>query len=178
MEGAWRGRRPTRRPLALLLLAAFLVRLPLIPLLGHGDDLYLIKGWALVIDHYGLDDVFALAKVDYIGYAYVLWLIDRIHGLFPLPLDSNSPLFHFLVKLPGPLADLGVTAVLYWLVRRLLTERPDLLARSLAGGLQRLPLLGSARLSLPEKGAIAAAALYAFNPAVIYDSAYWGQIDS
>src|SRR5207245_5307834 len=36
----------------------------------------------------------------------------------------------------------------------------------------------SARITTSDKAALIAAALWAFNPAAIYESAYWGQIDS
>ena len=66
------------------------------------------------------------------------------------------------MKIPGIFADIGVAWLLFVIGRRW-------------GG----ELLSRARLDVPpETVGLTAAAVYLFNPGVIFDSAVWGQVDS
>jgi predicted membrane-bound dolichyl-phosphate-mannose-protein mannosyltransferase len=94
------------------------------------------------------------------GYLYVLWLLGTIgHLLAPLVgQDATGG----LVKIPGIAADIGVAWLLFVMGRRW-------------GG----ELVSRARLDVaPETVGLTAAAVYLFNPGVIFDSAVWGQVDS
>ncbi len=82
------------------------------------------------------------------GYMYVLWVVGGIANLFRLTLDSRA--FTLLVKLPAIAADILCGLVLY---------------RMLKG-------------PYGARKAIVLSALYLFNPAVLVNSAAWGQIDA
>jgi len=75
-----------------------------------------------------------------------------------------------LIKLPAVLADLAVTLLLFLTLFRRKPHASHVEARSLAADQSWLAVLSS-----PP---VAVAALWALNPAVIYVSAYWGQVDS
>jgi Gpi18-like mannosyltransferase len=92
------------------------------------------------------------------GYIYVFWLTSAIqHAFFE---GAGVTLVHFLYRFPPVLCDLVTTALIYWFVLRAYRARVD----------------------DPEDGAPTwaglAAACYAFNPAIIFNSAAWGQTDS
>lgn len=111
--------------------------------------------------HFYATDVFA----DYApGYVYVLWLIASLkHVLVP---DAGLGVVHFLYRLPALFCDLAITAVIFITLRDAERSRgAEEMAEGEHGG--RWPLL-----------AIVGAACYALNPAVIINSAVWGQIDS
>ncbi|ACM18689.1 membrane protein [Geotalea daltonii FRC-32] len=82
------------------------------------------------------------------GYMYVLFLIGKLKELLDLP-DGGSG-FLALIKLPAIIADMLTTFLLYRL----------------------------ANLRFGKKAALAVALMYGFNPAVILDSAVWGQVDA
>jgi dolichyl-phosphate-mannose-protein mannosyltransferase len=99
-------------------------------------------------------DVFA----DYApGYVYVMGLTAAIkNGLFP---DAGVGTYHFLYRLPPVLCDLVTAAVIFNLVVWAGRERQA---------------TDDARYGL----ALLAAASHAFSPAIIFNSAIWGQIDA
>src|SRR6185312_1373109 len=84
------------------------------------------------------------------GYFYILAAVGHLWESVFRSFDSQLAILRALVKMPAILADLGVGALLYAIARRY------------------------ASVGI----AIGAAALYLFNPAVIYNSALWGQVDS
>ncbi|MEZ4647754.1 MAG: hypothetical protein R3E97_03035 [Candidatus Eisenbacteria bacterium] len=187
------------RPAFLIgLLAAVLLRLALGFLPGYGPDIVQMKSWALMSAREGVSSVFETTTYDYpplfillirpIGEAYlslhpefetadvrrgdgdilafrtkddVIYRhgalrpgVRAAHPMLPLPGDR---LFTFLIKLPGLLFDLVIAALLHSLVGN----------RS-AGG--------TARRSV-ESGRVVAL-LWLLNPAVLWDTAYWGLPDS
>ena len=91
------------------------------------------------------------------GYMYVLWVIGGI-GAWLKPILGGVDVSAGLVKVPGMLADIGVGWLIFAYARRF--------------GDGWLGRLSGERLGL------VAAALYLFNPASIFNSAVWGQIDS
>lgn len=85
-------------------------------------------------------------RTDYMpGYLYVLYLLGNVKSLFHL--DNTTYLY--LLKLPGILADLVLSSVVYLV-------------------LLKFKNLKSARLGL---------VMICLNPALIFNSAVWGQID-
>jgi len=100
-----------------------------------------------------------------------------MHGPFIEESAATDDTLSRLVKLPGILGDLAVVAAIFWVSRRPFEQLPAD-AHTPLKLMDRLPLLGRARIATADKAALLAASLWAFNPAVIYDSAYWGQIDS
>jgi Gpi18-like mannosyltransferase len=156
----WVGTRPATqggadsrggRWLFLLLIAALLARTALAATAkGYAADISTFSAWA----SHAAEGLTAFYSPGYFadyppGYIYVLWLIGKLRILAGL--DFGTPLFMVLLKLPAMLADCATAWLLYRLARR---------------------------RKMPGAGAVALAALYAFNPAVILDSAIWGQVDS
>jgi len=136
--------------LALLLAAAALLRIALAATTrGYDADIGTFSAWAGHAAE-GLTSFYSPGYfADYPpGYIYPLWLIGKLR--LALGVGFDSPIFLVLLKLPAILADCATAGLLFLLGKR----------------------HGNSGTSL------ALAALYAFNPAVILDSAVWGQVDS
>src|SRR5262249_40449574 len=118
---------------------------------GFETDVRTFEAWAISAHDNGLANFYAKTGfADYPpGYFYILGLIGAIWAPFRAH-DPTYSLLGVLVKMPAILADLGVGAFLFTLGRRFA-----------APGI-----------------AFGAAALYVFNPAVIFISADWGQVDA
>ncbi len=137
----------------LLLAGAFLVHLAVMPATGWARDGYWFVTWMRTAVEHGVSHVSEFVWCDYPpGYLYVLkgtgLLWIALTGQ-PLPADGTLAA-RFLVKLGPALLDLATAWVLY----RLAVTR-----------VQR----GTALLVL---------AAYAYNPAMVFDSSVWGQVDS
>jgi 4-amino-4-deoxy-L-arabinose transferase-like glycosyltransferase len=131
----------------------------LLPLSGFRIDVGDFAAWAQRLVQLGPGGFYESSYfADYPpGYLYVLWLLGSIgEGLKPLTMGVD--ITPGLVKVPGVLADAGVAWMLFAYSRRFLDRR----------------FLGwsGARLGL------VALVIYLFNPATIFDSAVWGQVDS
>jgi len=138
--------------LPLLVLGGLALRLLYIGDQGFKTDVTTYTAWALGLSQRGFATFYStVGFADYPpGYFYILALVGRVWQLAFAAHDPGSTMLRYLVKLPAILADLGVGVLLYAIVRR----------------------FASAGLAL------AAAALYLLNPAIVYVSALWGQVDS
>lgn len=140
----------TGAKLTLLLAGAVLLRVALAATTrGYASDLSTFGAWAA----HAADGLTSFYSPGYFadyppGYIYLLWLVGKLRLV--LGLDFDSPSFLVLLKFPAILADCATV----WLIFRL------------------------GRRSWSGNTSLALAALYAFNPAVILDSAVWGQVDS
>ena len=131
--------------------AAFLLRILLAPLIeGYPIDVGNFKGWAAMVAEKGMPGFYQSGIfVDYPpGFIYLLYIVGILKKLFSLP--QNSAIFLVLIKLPGIIADI-ITAFLIFKVSK-----------------KELGFTAASFLSL----------FYAFNPAVIFDSTIFGQMDS
>ena len=141
-------------PLTILsgvLIAGLIVRMLFIGAEGYRGDVMTFMSWAITAAEHPLSDFYSKAGfVDYPpGYFLFLWLVGKTFALIPHnPQDYG--VLHSLVKLPAILFDLLDSALIYAIVRRYASST----------------------------WALVAAALFALNPATIYVSAYWGQVDS
>jgi Gpi18-like mannosyltransferase len=137
---------------AVLLLSAFLLRLFLAPVIeGYPYDMGCFKTWSFLAADKGLPDFYAdLKMANYPpGYIYILYLIGLVRRLWALP--TNATAFIILLKLPSLLTDM----IAAWLIYRV------------------------GRIYTKSVGAAAVLALlYAFNPVVIHNSTFFGQVDS
>jgi len=138
-------------PLAAILGAGFVLRLLFINGAGFHNDVAAFESWALTLRDNPPWQFFS--KVSFSeyppGYFVILWVVAKIYAL--LGGDAHAGLLlRALVKLPAIVMDLADAAVVFAIVRRYASQGV----------------------------ALAAAALLAFNPAAIYVSAYWGQVDS
>ena len=147
-------------PLGILLAAALLVRILLMPLWAYlpndFSDEGFWKDWMLAIHQHGLLNIFH-TTTDYVGYHYVLWLLTLVYGIIGGGYGHYVFRLHLLVKVPPIFFDLALIVAAYTVSRSLFEELHARHANSLALG---------------------AAAIIAFQPAVLYDSAVWAQTDS
>ncbi len=134
-----------------LLTVALLIRIALISGAGYERDIELFKIWSETAALHGITNIHDKTWCDYNpGFLYVLNGIGHLYQLFYPNFDRDTYLFQFLIKLPSILADLAIAAIIYYQLFR----------------------------QLGYKVALLAATLFALNPAVILNSAYWGQVDS
>jgi len=149
VEGSSAG--ATALALAGLLLVALALRLLFIGADGFKNDVSTFEAWSLTLASHPMRDFFAKAGfADYPpGYFFVLWIIGHAYKFF-VHSDPSYAILKFAVKLPAVLMDLVDAVLLFAIVRRFAT--------------------------LPW--AFAAAAFFVLNPAAIFISAYWGQVDS
>ncbi|MEO9171377.1 MAG: phospholipid carrier-dependent glycosyltransferase, partial [Candidatus Baltobacteraceae bacterium] len=134
-----------------LLLVGLLVRLLLLGSEGFKVDVQTFVAWTISLVDHGLGNFYGKTGfADYPpGYFYVLAVVGHIWEFFRAG-DTSYNLLRTLVKLPAVLADLGVGVLIYAITRR----------------------YASALIAL------GASALYVLNPAIIFISAQWGQVDS
>ena len=153
-----------RRPiaaLALILLVAVAVRIALAPLYAYLPNGYLDEGfwkyWMQRIHEHGVLNIFRTSDTDYIGYHWVLWLLSMAYAAIGGPYTQTTPSLHLLVKVPSIVFDLALIVAVY---------------------AATLTLARQSRLeSAARTAALAAAAVVAFHPVVLYDSAVWAQLD-
>ncbi len=154
------GRRPGKKGMgagpfavtaSLLFLAAFALRLWLGYFSeGFSTDMDTFKSWGSLVNEVGFSQVYSQdVYLDYPpAYLYVLSFLDRLRDIFDLPFNSSA--YTLLMKLPSLAADMLCGGCLLWLGRRKLGETEALLL----------------------------SAAYLFCPAVLVNSAQWGQVDS
>ena len=151
--------------LLLVIFGAVLLRLALTPLYANLPDGLLDEGfwthWMDVIHQHGVLNIFRESDTDYVGYHWVLWVLDLVYAPFGDRYDPHSPGLHLLVKIPPIIFDAVLIVTVYYAMKTLIAaaapEVPDREARW-------LPLI--------------AAGVIAFHPAVVYDSAVWAQTDA
>lgn len=145
--------------LALLLVTGLLIRLWAMhwPPLPYDMPFWIAWGermWQAGPRAFYSGDIF----IDYApGYLYVLWLIAAIKQTL-LP-NAGVEVYHILHRLPSVLCDLLMAGLIFVILERARRTKVDGRAASVW-----LPMAGTAA--------------YAFNPASIFNSAAWGQIDA
>jgi dolichyl-phosphate-mannose--protein O-mannosyl transferase len=151
LESPARGLSQTTLAFVGLLVMAFVVRMIFIGTAGFPNDVSAFESWALTLADHPMREFYAKAGfADYPpGYFYVLWICGHLYRLL-VHSDPSYDALKVIVKLPGILFDVVDTALIYAIVRRYASTA----------------------------WSFAAAAFFAFNPAIIYISAYWGQVDS
>ncbi|MGH7662362.1 MAG: hypothetical protein ACRENA_15750, partial [Vulcanimicrobiaceae bacterium] len=145
------GRVNASTVLAGILLGGLVLRLFFIGAEGYRTDVSSFMSWALTAAQNPLSEFYAKAGfADYPpGYLFVLWIVGHLYLAIPHAAGDYS-ILRFLVKLPACLADVVNAGLIFLIVRRFASPA----------------------------WANFGAALYAFNPATIYVSAYWGQVDA
>ena len=138
-------------PLWTLLGVGLILRLLFIGSDGFHGDVGTFESWTLTLRDHSPWQFYATAGFnDYPpGYFLVLWVLGKIYALVGGG-DQGFVLLRALVKLPAIVMDLVNAAVVFAIVRRYASQTVALVA---AGAL-------------------------ALNPAAIYVSSYWGQVDS
>ncbi len=165
----WRQRLAAAQPalaFAAVLLAGIAMRAWLVAdtTLGHMPDLNIFTRWIARLQELGLAGFYAAEGFcDYPPLSVLLFAgLGHLATLLPGGVES-APLLRILLKSATCLADLAIAVMLFVEARRLFAP---------ASGER----VGIRRLALPA--ATAAAALFFLNPVVLYDSAYWGQVDT
>ncbi len=117
---------------------------------GFKADVGTFEAWSLTLASHSFAQFYGSAGfADYPpGYFYVLWVVGHVFAA--LPAHGDYTLLKYLVKLPAVLMDLADGAILYAIARRFASDR----------------------------FALGVAALFLLNPAIIFISAAWGQVDS
>ena len=142
-------------PLLAILGIGLALRLVFLPASGFHNDLQAFEAWALTLTEHPLRDFYTSTSfADYPpGYFFVLlvvgWAYKGLVAVHAIAPDAYNVL-GMLAKLPAIAMDLFNTWLLFWIAGRFSTRAV----------------------------ALGAAMLYAFNPAAIYVSGYWGQVDS
>ncbi len=136
--------------LALLLLAAFAVRVLLFPLQGYQNDMATFTYWFNTAADHGIRPFYTVVmqQAGWIDYPPFNVYIFYVFGSLAHTFTATDP--SFFVKLAPTLFDLATSALIYLFIRKQLTFKQSLLAT----------------------------ALYAFNPAIIFNVAVWGQFDA
>jgi Gpi18-like mannosyltransferase len=137
--------------MALVLFAGTVARVALSLRDGHLPDVDLFLQWMRRLVEHGLGGFYTVGGGCNYPPLYVLVLRALGAGLARLnPGLTDTALLRAALRLPACLADAGIAALLYVELRRLSGVRAGVLA----------------------------AALYYLNPLALYNSAYWGQVDS
>lgn len=134
-----------------ILVAAFLVRLiAAVIYRGYESDMNCFVSWSDMVYKDGFGAFYKSDSfTDYPpGYMYILYIIGMVRSVFNIAWDSV--LSNILVKLPAIIADMGAGYLIYHVASKY----------------------------VKETGAAIISALYLFCPAIILDSAVWGQTDA
>ena len=83
-------------------------------------------------------------------YIYILWIVGAIYKLLSPSFDTSTTFFTILIKLPANIADIFTAILIFKILRKY----------------------------VDFKTAYFGMLIYVFNPAIIYNSAIWGQVDS
>jgi len=136
----------------LALLVSFILRMYLSQFEGHGMDIWHFKEWSRAAYLNGFTYFYATVWSDYPPfYIYILWLVGAVYKLFfSFSFDMNTPVFAILLKIPANIMDIIAAFLIFLIVRKYKDFRTA------------FPIM----------------LFYAFNPAIVYNSAIWGQVDS
>ncbi len=135
-----------------VLLFAFIIRMYLSKFEGHQYDISTFKIWSRGVYYTGFSHFYQVIGSDYPPfYIYVLWVVGTFYKLFlSFSFDIHSPVFTTLIKMPAMISDIMTAFLIFNIVKKYKNFR----------------------------FAFFSMIFYAFNPAIIYDSAIWGQMDS
>jgi dolichyl-phosphate-mannose--protein O-mannosyl transferase len=145
------------QPLYIILALGVILRALYLPSEGFRGDVSSFESWALTLRDHPIWEFYSQSHwSDYPpGYFLILWVIGHIEALCEALritpfVDGSFFGLRIFVKLPAVVMDLVDAGVIFALVRRFATPRMALIA----------------------------AAAFTLNPATIYESAFWGQIES
>lgn len=140
-----------------LLACGFLVRFAGAPLEGYSYDVTINQQWAKSAVELGMSrsyeeqtDDAMLPNYPPLGMMLFTGVGHVYETVFSPGFDRFAPVFRVLIKLPAILADIVTALLLFFLLASAVSRRAGFIG----------------------------AGVYALHPAVIYDSAVWGQVDS
>ena len=145
-----------------ILMVAFTLRIVLAPIAkGFEGDVYLFREWGKIMSS-NIGDFYKIANenlgiADYPPlYMYVMGIVMKLVGIFNVEISGNFG--QIVTKFPPIIADLACGVLIYRICSKL--------SRTKEGQW------------LKPKWSVFFAALYLFNPMILFDSVVWGQMDS
>jgi dolichyl-phosphate-mannose-protein mannosyltransferase len=131
---------------------SFIIRIYLSQYDGYWSDVLAFKQWSHGVYYNGILNFYSSTPSDYPPfYIYILWIVGVFYKLlFSFSFNIDTTLFTILIKAPANIMDIVTSFLIFSIVKKYSSFR-------------------IAYLSM---------IFYAFNPAIIYDSAVWGQVDS
>ena len=139
--------------IAALCVAAFLLRLLFIRMVGHRIDISTFESWLLTLSDWGPVGFYSHVQfIDYPpGYMLILWFAAGFHALIAPLAKFGIDTLIISIKMPAILADVGLVYLTYLIMRRNWSTQTA--------------FIGAAIITL-------------LNPGILFLSAYWGQADS
>ena len=136
----------------LALLISFVIRIFLSQFSGYKVDILDFKLWSQAVYSNGFANFYSSIWSDYPPfYLYILWIVGAVYKLFfSFSFNIDTTIFTILIKLPANVADIAIAYLIFIIIKKY------------------------ADFKVAYFGMIS----YAFNPAIIYNSAIWGQVDS
>jgi hypothetical protein len=148
-QPTWASQTRTRwLALAAGVAAAIVIRLVLLPSAGLPGDLDAFAQWVGHISRNGLPNAYDEELTFGPVMTYIWWLLGLIQPGFQTATDSSDPGLRVLLKIPAVLADFGLAACVYWILRA------------------------------TPGWAVVGSLLVLLHPATWYVSAWWGQYES
>jgi len=149
-----------RREILVLILAftaALALRIYFIPAPGYEQDIVNFKDWSQAAVEEGVHNMYdptpRNSQFSYLyppAYLYIQKAVGSFYKVFYPGFDEHTYLFDFAIKFPAILADILISIGIFIFLRK----------------------------KHPFNVSFLAMAAYAFNPVIILNSAYWGQVDS
>ncbi len=138
------------RSIYTVLIISFLVRFLLSPLRGHPIDTGTFSAWWDAAATHGIFRFYeSTSFCDYPPLnVYLFWSFGSIAKI--LSISWSNPFFPYLLKMPQNLFDLLAAYLIYRVVKT----------------------------DVDDRWALISAGVYAFNPATIFNSSVWGQVDA
>jgi len=166
-----------------LMAFAFILRIIIATTIsGHRTDMTCFTAWSSIVYNDGMSNFyFSGGFADYPpGYMYVLWFMGWLRSVF----SWDDAAFYLVIKLPAILCDMATAWLIYKMAIKYTSE-----TSASANTAQRLSGQKASKLAgqkpLSQKGIGAARSvglcismLFLFNPAILLNSAAWGQVDS
>jgi hypothetical protein len=148
-QPAWASQARTRWiAIAAGVAAAIVIRIVLLPGAGLPGDLDAFAQWVGHISLNGLPNAYDEELTFGPVMTYIWWLLGLVQPGFQAAADSSDPALRVLLKMPAVIADFGLAACVYWILR----------------GTPGWAIVGSLLVLL--------------HPATWYVSAWWGQYES
>jgi Gpi18-like mannosyltransferase len=139
-------------PFTAILFTALLLRLWLAPMRGHVHDIEQLKAWTETAVTQNPLGIYTYSTANYPPLGLLpLWLVGHFYRAFFSPeFDTSSATLTALMKLPGIVADLVTAVILFCYLSR----------------------------EYGRQWGLVGMAAYALNPAILYNTAWWGQLES
>lgn len=137
--------------IACILIAGGAIRAALLSSKGFEHDMLIFRIWSLAAAEEGFKALGNTIKCNYMPiYTQILWFMGILFQKLQHTFSCGETVLDVLIKIPSNIADLGMSCILYFYFMKHLKVRLALFAL----------------------------AFFWLNPAMIYNSAYWGQGDS